>query len=412
MEKINVGIIGSGLSGLTAAYELYRQLGSKVNITIIEQENQTGGRIFTKKFNECPIELGAQFFIHKGQVYNLLQSLNLEQDACSLRDNFISIHYKEKILNIGQLETSGLFTKEELIEMKKVLKYAIDVEPNQKLISTSFKNWHQENIGGLLISFWNRLLLSIGVRDIKYIHAYFGLILINVFFGKNYLLKSGLQELINKLSEKIKEHGGKIIKSAKCNSINKINNTYCIKYEKNEETKEMVFDRIISTIKPKDLAEIWNIDTLMEKLKKIEGHSMALYVIQTNVDLWDKTWGIIISKDKSPIYALCDWKNVISANRNTPILAICSPYASTNEIVSELKNIFPKHKLQCNIIFEKKWTVGLHQPNVQSYQICKSISKELPNGFYMAGDWTIIPALEGAVVSGIKSAKLLINEIS
>jgi hypothetical protein len=135
-----------------------------------------------------------------------------------------------------------------------------------------------------------------------------------------------------------------------------------------------------------------------------------LYVVETNTRLWEKTWGIVICKEKSPIYAICDWKNVIPASEKTPILLICSPFANKEDIISELKNLFPKNNSHCKIIYEKKWTIGLHQPNKEFFIIRKKVAKNLPKGFFLAGDWMVLPALEGAVLSGIKAAKLLLNE--
>ena len=83
---------------------------------------------------------------------------------------------------------------------------------------------------------------------------------------------------------------------------------------------------------------------------------------------------------------------------------------SSIEIISEIKNLFSKLKPQCKIIYEKKWTVGLHQHNEQFYNIRKEVLKELPEGFYIAGDWMTLPALEGAIISGTRSAKLLIKD--
>ena len=70
----------------------------------------------------------------------------------------------------------------------------------------------------------------------------------------------------------------------------------------------------------------------------------------------------------------------------------------------ELKELFGKD-LTYSIIHEKKWDVGLHQPDENLFIIRKKIKEDLPKNFYLAGDWMSLPALEGAVISGLKAAE-------
>ena len=79
------------------------------------------------------------------------------------------------------------------------------------------------------------MFMSIGVRDFRSINAYFGLILINVFFGENYLLKTGLNQLIDKISENIISSGGEIITNAKCTNLQKIEENFRVEYQKDNK---------------------------------------------------------------------------------------------------------------------------------------------------------------------------------
>lgn len=64
MEKCKVLIVGSGASGLYAAYCLVNQKLTS-DIIILEAEDRIGGRIHTVPFNDHCIDLGAQW-IHGG----------------------------------------------------------------------------------------------------------------------------------------------------------------------------------------------------------------------------------------------------------------------------------------------------------------------------------------------------------
>lgn len=408
MNKLNIGVIGGGLSGLTAANELYKTLKNKANITIIEKEPQLGGRIFTKEFRGCPIELGAQFFVHNGKVHSLIKSLNLGKNIIPLDKRFISFYYKNKVCNIDEVLKDNNYPAG---AEEKLLSYAKRLNYNKELITQNFEEWYKDKIGDKLLFFWNRLFISIGVKDIKSINAYFGLILINVFFGKNYLLRGGLEKLVNNLTKIITDLGGKIITNAECRAIENKNNKYVVKYETEGIKKSILFDKIIFTIKPDEILKIKNLKNF-DLIKKISGHPMALYVIEIEPKLWTKTWGLVISKEESPIYALCDWRNVTNLHKTTPILSICNPDSTKDEIISEFRNLFPQViGSKIKIFYEKKWNVGLHQADELLFKIPKVIKEYLPPGIYLGGDWMVLPALEGAVISGENSAQLLINDL-
>lgn len=77
MKKKSIGIIGGGLTGLTAAYYLQKE---DISTTIIEARGRLGGRIHTKYSDqEAPIELGATWLGKKHtSLLQLLQELEID----------------------------------------------------------------------------------------------------------------------------------------------------------------------------------------------------------------------------------------------------------------------------------------------------------------------------------------------
>ncbi len=49
MDKRSCIVIGAGLSGLAAAYELTK---AKWNVTVLEARDRIGGRVFTRRFQQ------------------------------------------------------------------------------------------------------------------------------------------------------------------------------------------------------------------------------------------------------------------------------------------------------------------------------------------------------------------------
>ena len=406
MKEKKICIIGGGLSGLIAANRLYEKLGTTVHITLLEKEKKLGGRVVTKTFKNCPIEIGAQFFVDGQEMHKLIQRLHLESDVISLERKFISFHHNNSTCK--ELDKLDFFNKTSEEETKKLHNFATSMRINEELLSDSFERWYTKHIGSDMLSFWNRLFMSIGVKDVNSINGYFGLILVNVFFGKNYLLRSGMEGIIKKLEQNLASNHTEIITDAECTTIEKRDNEFRVTYLKENQRKELRSDKVIFAGKPTDLESV--VDTKIKKYcDSITGHPMTLYVLECNVQLWEKTWGLINIEQQSPVYALCDWRNVMNADKNSPILAICSPYANEDEILAEMHRLFRRYNPTFSIIYKKEWDIGLHQADADFFTIPKVIQEHLPEGLYLAGDWITLPALEGALISGGKAAERAIK---
>lgn len=105
-ENCSVIIIGAGPSGTAAAARL---LENNINdILVLEAEPRTGGRIYSVKFGDGYVDLGAQFChgTDGNVVYDLAKDLNLLVPNVDDVDFFISTgemvqsDFKDKLLEI------------------------------------------------------------------------------------------------------------------------------------------------------------------------------------------------------------------------------------------------------------------------------------------------------------------------
>ncbi|MDJ0423170.1 protoporphyrinogen oxidase [Dietzia kunjamensis] len=72
-----VAVVGGGLSGLTAAYQLSRELPD-AHITVLEASDRPGGALHTVDFPSGPMELGAEAFIgRRPEASDLVAELGL-----------------------------------------------------------------------------------------------------------------------------------------------------------------------------------------------------------------------------------------------------------------------------------------------------------------------------------------------
>lgn len=104
-------VIGAGIAGLTAAYELHK---AGLRVLILESKDYVGGRIQTISTDQKHVDTGAQFFSSEYHtILSLIKDLNLENSlgetspkAASLKDRKLRILNKNNPLSLW---LSGLF---------------------------------------------------------------------------------------------------------------------------------------------------------------------------------------------------------------------------------------------------------------------------------------------------------------
>ncbi|MFO8069054.1 MAG: protoporphyrinogen oxidase [Alkalibacterium sp.] len=86
MDKVKkrIAIIGSGITGLTTAYHLKKQVDEEnlpVEVIVLESSIRSGGKLFTMKFGEQFIDLGAESIDTRlPEAMNLIKELKLEDN--------------------------------------------------------------------------------------------------------------------------------------------------------------------------------------------------------------------------------------------------------------------------------------------------------------------------------------------
>lgn len=76
-----VAVIGSGVSGLTAAYRLRSELGPAVRIVVCEASSRLGGKLRTVALADRPFDVGAEAFLaRRPEAVSLVEEVGLGQD--------------------------------------------------------------------------------------------------------------------------------------------------------------------------------------------------------------------------------------------------------------------------------------------------------------------------------------------
>lgn len=83
LEGLRVAIIGGGIAGLAAAWELRRQLGSNARILLTEAYDRLGGKLKTVNYANGPVDMGAEAYMGFRQDFTeLIESVGLGDQLC------------------------------------------------------------------------------------------------------------------------------------------------------------------------------------------------------------------------------------------------------------------------------------------------------------------------------------------
>lgn len=147
-KNIKVAIVGAGLSGLSAAFEL-KKIGC--NVTIFEQSGRIGGRTYTYYFDrvnnkygdfgETSIPISHYTTWHYINLFNLeTEAINTDINYYYLRDSLDSIIENKKIKNLynkydlTEYDIRKLNRKDYLKVLNKYIKY-LNPKEREELIS-------------------------------------------------------------------------------------------------------------------------------------------------------------------------------------------------------------------------------------------------------------------------------------
>jgi protoporphyrinogen oxidase len=294
---VRIAIIGAGLTGLTAAYNLAKT-GHKV--TIFEKESFAGGLAagFKEKGWQWPLEhFYHHFFPSDTAVKNLLSELGLSEKLFFARPK-TSIYYKGKICQFDS--PFSLLRFPYLSPLEKIRTGLVTAYLKLKT-PPGWNDWELEKApAALWLSrfygkkayevLWQPLLESKFGDQAKEISMAWFWARIKKRSARLGYLEDGFQVLIDKLVEKIKESGGKFY----------LNQTIC----SNDLNHDNRFERVLFAtptcpFQPAD-----------KKLPKMRG-ALNLILVLKKTFLTDGTYWLNINEKNFPFVAVAEHTNFI-----------------------------------------------------------------------------------------------------
>jgi protoporphyrinogen oxidase len=283
MKKItnkNVIIIGGGLAGLSAGYELLAK-GNTIKVTIVEALDRVGGRVHTPIIDGVPVDVGGfMVFPFYRELKSLLREFGLEKNLRPINDKeFYRLSEKnwtsDKSISILRIIPLKLFSKLWKIILGGKIRY---YEPDLSLFpgvsaygllsSAGVKKESIEIYETLMRAYTypplNKmpaaLLLPIGLK-----------LLFHGMFNRCKVLEGGTSLLVNALSQAIKNKDGEIFTSSTVKEVKKdsiiLENGSIMNFDDLIIASQLPIE-LIKSNKPKEDLPFTHYDFIVAKLSK------------------------------------------------------------------------------------------------------------------------------------------------
>jgi len=294
LKKVDIIILGSGISGLTLGFYLEKK---NKDFLVFESCNSFGGNISTKNKKGFICENGPNtVLINNDSVKDLISDLKIKNDVIYPNNN----NNKRFLINKGKLikipQSFGQFLKSNILSLSAKIRifFEIFIKKSDKNFSVyDFfkrrfgKEFHDVLIEPFLTGIYagntRKMSIKFVLKKIWNLEQNYGSVILGFIkkksrniSPKSFNFKNGLSDLTNTIHQKIKD---KIRFNSKITSISKIGNLYEITVNNNIKYR---CTKLISTIPAYALSEIIFDKKLSQSLKKI--YYCPIYVLHLGLE--------------------------------------------------------------------------------------------------------------------------------
>tara|TARA_B100001093_G_scaffold478630_1_gene506974 strand:+ start:734 stop:2092 length:1359 start_codon:yes stop_codon:yes gene_type:complete len=409
MKKYDIVIIGGGISGIYTMYNLKKKY-PRLKVLLLEKDNRFGGRIYTyhEKVNGeiYKMDLGAgRLGFHHAKIMNLLKELKLKDEIIPITNTENYIEY-DKITNTVTNKSN---------EKKYISDLLYNFFYSSKVNNLKHLFLKKLNLNELFAKFFtSKTCKSIENTfeykcKLKYFNADDAVYYFKYDYNKYskfFVLKNGLQTIIDGMLNKIKNNKNYIFK--KNQNVKKINydierNLYNIEYNSKNSTHNIYTKFVICALPRKDLIKFDILSPFTKELNSInEIAKMRIYEIYDtkNNDVWFKDMPklstneelqFIIPVNPKSGLIMSSYNENLSTNQNYWLKLhnkSKKDFKNTlNKKLNRIFNIFNIKVPESIYIKFEYWSMGVAawKKNVDSTYISQKILNLMPN-FYICGE--------------------------
>jgi thioredoxin reductase len=398
-KRPRVGIIGGGISGLTAAYFLKK---AGVEATVYEKSSEAGGKLARVVIDGVPIDTGALLYSRElnPNFDLLLNDLDTELERRYLNTFALQIENKITALNPLALAASGLFSFGEFWKWRKVKKFINSLDFDLDRVDERIDDLHQislekylRDVGfrqELIDSFFQAFCSFAYVAGAKDLAADFGLFLLAFPLKTIMTPVKGMSEVVLELKRRLADSVR--LDTGVTRVLQNPDKTFTVKTQKNDRIREENFDYCVLATGARGFRNLFpEVDFAIE-VTKTRG-----VILEADCPTYKKYNLLIISKHKNEHGVQGGKIKHLPEGRSLYSMML---YRSD----ADLERVFGKHKLHCRF----GWSPAM----AWMYPGCKipDVRTNISNCFVI-GDFARYPGVEPCiftaqqVVKGIKKER-------
>jgi protoporphyrinogen oxidase len=312
-----IAIIGGGLTGLTAAYELTKK---GLDVTLVEREKYLGGALSSYRIKDYYVEsFYHHFFKNDREFFNLLSDLGLSEKVI-WKNTKTAFYSDEKFYDLSGAVNLLVFGMLSFSERTRLASLALKIKTMskkqiEKLDSVSAKEWIGKNLSpNIYSSFFEPLLRSKYGNNLNDISAAWFLERMRVRSTRGLTgeklgyLEGGFEVFLRKLIKEIEENQGILKKNVAAKKIIIKDNRVC---DLLHEKGKINADCVISTIPPKGFLSLTNMKGVYgKKMEKLEYQGCVSVLLGVDKKLTDFYWTNLM-EGKTDFGALVEHTNFI-----------------------------------------------------------------------------------------------------